>query len=249
MTPFEKIVLVRAIKNISSGEKLLLLTIATHLGNDDVCYLSLTTLQDECCLARDNVSSNIKKLISKKYLQKLPPSAGFKSNRFVINFDEITEKNQERNTTSSKTLLVAKHYHDSSETLLDQERNTTSLVVKHYPKEQLNNKETTIKNNNKQKKAADKDTFSPSPSSSSSSSSSKKQQLTTREARKKKDSCDDDETDEEIGTVMPWELFPEYEGVKETQKHDEVELGESEIGDVMFWEMCSERLENAVTEK
>jgi Helix-turn-helix domain len=138
MTAWEKIKLVRSFDDgsISTGEKFVLFIIATHLGDNDFAWLSLSTLMTECCQARNNLSKNIKKLIQKGYLIRISPSDGYKSNRFKINFDKLP---------SSETLLVAKRYQTSSETLPPQVRNATSLGTKRYPNRKINISEKKVK--------------------------------------------------------------------------------------------------------
>lgn len=145
MTPWDKVIAIRNLRNMPHVQKIILFVIATHLGNNNFAYPSLTTLQEECGLARDNLSSNLNKLINSGYIQKLPPLLPkIKSNRYIVNFSVFC---QEQSTTSSGKLLVVKNYQSSSAPLLDQEWSTTSLVVEHYPKEQLKE----IKRNNNKK--------------------------------------------------------------------------------------------------
>lgn len=136
MSAWDKVNLIRSFNDgiMKAGEKSILLIIASHLGENDFAWLSLTTIANESCMHRTNVNINIKKLISRRYIQKLSPSHGYKSCRFVVNFDVIK-------SASCKTLLVAKHYLTSSETLPPQQRNTTSVVAKRYPNRKIKEKE------------------------------------------------------------------------------------------------------------
>lgn len=90
LKPFDKIVLVRDINFISHTQKIILFIIATHLGNNDFCWLSISTLLKECCLTRrDAVTINISVLVSAGILLKSPPRKGYKSNQYSINFNQI----------------------------------------------------------------------------------------------------------------------------------------------------------------
>jgi len=136
MKPFEKINAVRKISGITSTQKLILLVIATHLGENDLAFLSLTTLQAECCLARSNISKNLNRLIELGLVLRRPPSDGFKSNRYGIAFE---------NLDSSGTLLVVEQYQSSSVPVLDQYRSATKVVAEQHPKRNINNNEKKIK--------------------------------------------------------------------------------------------------------
>lgn len=129
-TAFDKINFVRSFDdgNITPSQKLILLVIATHLGDNDFVFLSLTTFMQECCLTRTNASSNLKKLINCGYLIKLPPSDGFRSCRFLIDFKKLA---------STKTVLVPEQYLTSTGTVLDQYRNSTTLVPEQYPNRKI----------------------------------------------------------------------------------------------------------------
>lgn len=134
MTPFEKICAVRSLRGITSTQKLILLTIATHLGEKDFCYMGYTRLQQECCIAKRNaISDNLSILENKKYVEITPPSEGYKTNRYKINFDTI---NRSPRVTSNSRLLVTEGYQTSN-------RRLPRLVTDGYSIEQLNNKEIT----------------------------------------------------------------------------------------------------------
>ena len=113
LTAFDKINLVRGFNDgkMKGSEKSLLFIIATHLGDNDFAWISLTTLCNESCITRSNVNINIKKLISRGYIQKILPSEGYKSCRFVINFEVI-------HRTSIETTLVLKQYQRGIKTIL-----------------------------------------------------------------------------------------------------------------------------------
>lgn len=114
LRPFDKIEKVRSITGLTSTQKLLLLIIATHLGKNEFCYISITTFQEECCLKkRDAITDNLQVLIDLNLIWKLPPSKGYKSNRYGINFD----------------LLVTVGDWTSHRRLLDQSPTVTRLVT------------------------------------------------------------------------------------------------------------------------
>jgi len=122
LKPFDKIEIIRKITGFTPAQKHLLLLLATHLGTHNFCHPSLSTLMIESGMSRTAVADNLKKLIAVNVLIKLPPSHGYKSNRYLINFE----------------LLVAQDYQCSSLGLLDWYTRTTRLVAQDYPKEQLN---------------------------------------------------------------------------------------------------------------
>lgn len=138
LSAFDKINLVRAFDDnlICIGEKLILLVIATHLGDNDFAWLSLSTLMIECCQGRTTLSNNINKLIKKGYLIKIKPSEGYRSNRLQINFQRLA---------STVSVLVSKQYPTSTETVLDQYQNSTPLVSNQYPNRKINTIEKKIK--------------------------------------------------------------------------------------------------------
>ena len=93
LKPFDKIHLVRKFTGITHTQKIILLVIATHLGSNNSCYVSISTLLSECCLSkRDAITINIKKLIDLGVLFKISPSLGFKSNQYGINFHLLHNK-------------------------------------------------------------------------------------------------------------------------------------------------------------
>ena len=125
LKPFDKIHLVRKFTGITHTQKIILLVIATHLGSNNSCYVSISTLLSECCLSkRDAITINIKKLIDLGVLFKISPCLGFKSNQYGINFD----------------LLVTLGDQTSHPRLLVQSPRVTSLVTVGDPKRNLNNK-------------------------------------------------------------------------------------------------------------
>lgn len=90
LKPFEKIEIIRKCSGLSILQKLLLLTIATHLGKNDYVFLSITTLQKECCVTtRTPITQNIQALIDADIIWKVAPSGKYKSNRYGINFDVL----------------------------------------------------------------------------------------------------------------------------------------------------------------
>lgn len=121
--PFDKIEIIRKCTGLSSTQKLILLIIASHLGKQDLCYISFNTLQEECCLKKRNaVSDNLKSLIDVNILWKIPPSDGFKSNRYGINFN----------------LLVTNGYQCGNPRLPDRYPTVTRVVTNGYPKRKIN---------------------------------------------------------------------------------------------------------------
>lgn len=119
---FDKIEVIRKVTGFTPAQKLLLLLISTHLGKNNFCFLSLTTLMTESGMSRTAVSDNLSKLAAVEVIIKLAPNEDFKSNRYGINFD----------------LIVAQDYQCSSLGLLDQYSRTTRLVAQDYPKRKLN---------------------------------------------------------------------------------------------------------------
>ncbi len=130
LQPFDKIENVRKCTGLSSTQKLILLIIASHLGKNDFCFLSFTTLQKECCIAkRTAISDNLTALIDAEIIWKIPPSKGYKSNRYGINFEK----------------LVTDGYHCSNLRLPDRSPTVTSLVTDGYPKRNINKSEKKVK--------------------------------------------------------------------------------------------------------
>lgn len=123
LTPFDKIEIVRKCEGLSSTQKLILLVIATHLGKNDFAFLSLTTLQKECCLKkRTALSHNLHALIEADIVWRLPPSDGFKSNRYGINLQK----------------LVTNGHQCSDLRLPDRSPTVTRLVTNGHPKRNIN---------------------------------------------------------------------------------------------------------------
>lgn len=122
LKPYDKIVIIRKCQGFTPTQRLILYTIATHLGNNYFCFLSLTTLQNETGLSRSAISDNLKILIEVDVVRKMAPGEGYKSNRYAINFQ----------------LLVVLDYQCSSLGLLDYTARTTRLVVQDYPKRNIN---------------------------------------------------------------------------------------------------------------
>lgn len=156
MTPFEKIIAIRDIENLPHAQKIILLIIATHLGENDFSFLSLETLQKKCGLAKPNLTSNINKLISHGYLDRLHPSDGYKSNRYFINFSTVC---QLRSIASNGALPVTERNPSSNGALPHQSRSVTPPVTERYPKRNIKE----IKRNIKEERAQ-KARSSPSPS-------------------------------------------------------------------------------------
>ncbi len=123
LKPFDKIEIIRRCTGITSTQKLILLTIATHLGKNDFAYVGLNTLKDECCLVKKSaLTKNLSFLIDIAVLWKLPPSDGFKSNRYGINFD----------------LLVTHGHYMGDLRSLEGSPTVTTLVTSGHPKRTIN---------------------------------------------------------------------------------------------------------------
>ncbi len=87
MKPFDKIIKVRSLTGLSSSEKVILLILATHVGKNENCFLSLDTLAEETGIQRRHtVIKYIDRLVERRIIDRIPPSNGFKSNRYAINF-------------------------------------------------------------------------------------------------------------------------------------------------------------------
>jgi hypothetical protein len=124
MKPFDKIEIIRKCTGFTATQKLILLIIASHLGKNDFCFLSLSTLQKETGLSRSTLSDNLKLLMLVEVIWKLNPREKIKSNQYGINFN----------------LLVVSHYQCSSLGLLGWSPHIIRLVVPHYPKRNLKEK-------------------------------------------------------------------------------------------------------------
>ena len=91
MKPFQKIVLTRQVSGISSTQKLILLLIATHIGNNEFAFISLDTLMEESCIKkRTSIVEGLNILSELELIIKLEPSNGYKSSRYGLNFKTIT---------------------------------------------------------------------------------------------------------------------------------------------------------------
>lgn len=134
LTPFEKINIVRNVTGITVVQKCVLLVLVTHIGDNEWCFPSFTTLQRETCLTRANLNINLKCLIDMGHLIKISPSDGYKSNRYAIDFGKCL-------SVDNPKALVSHRYQTSIAPILDQYRTDTRLVSEKYPKEQLNKKE------------------------------------------------------------------------------------------------------------
>lgn len=129
MNSFDRLAIVRSFNDgiITTSQKSLLFIIASHLGENNFAFVSLETLSHEAALVKDKVVLNLKKMLNLGYINKLPPSDGYKSNRYSINMELIA--------TSSQKQPVAKSNRSSSQKQLDQELKATSEVANSYPKE------------------------------------------------------------------------------------------------------------------
>jgi hypothetical protein len=142
LKPFDKIEIVRQCGQLSSTQKLILLIIASHLGKNEFCYLSYNTLQAECCLAKRNaISENLTALAKAGIISILPPSEGFKSNRYSIYFDR----------------LVTNGYQCGNPRLPVRVPTVTSAVTDGYPNRKINkvkrNKRENLNNSESKTKA------------------------------------------------------------------------------------------------
>ncbi len=142
-TAWDKINLVRGFDDgrITSTEKFVLLIIATHLGGNDFAWLSLTTLMRECSQSRGVLNNNIKKLVEKGYLTKISPGDGYKSCRFIIEFENLSSTETVLEPVDNSGSLVRKPYQTGTETVLDWYGNRTRLVRKPYPNRNIKEKE------------------------------------------------------------------------------------------------------------
>lgn len=133
MNGFDKIEIVRKLEGITSTQKLILLVIATHLGDNEFSFPSISTLQKECCIKkRTAIIKNINELVELEFVIKLPPSNGFKSNRYSINFLQVTSNPR---LPVSRKSLVTDGYQLSDPRSLDQSPTVTRLVTHGHPKE------------------------------------------------------------------------------------------------------------------
>lgn len=95
LKPYDKIVAVREIKFLSSTQKFILMTMATHLGSNIECWLSLTTIKEECCLADSHtVINSIRGMIRIGILHKREANHQYKCNQYAIDFDQISYYNK-----------------------------------------------------------------------------------------------------------------------------------------------------------
>jgi hypothetical protein len=142
LTAWEKINLVRSFDDgsINCLQKFLLLTIATHLGDNDFCFLSITTLMRECAIKkRHTVIDNLKILAELNLIQKINPSQGYRSNRYLINFSEGSP------LKGLLTQVVPHKDQGSPSQGLDQSLTGTSVVPHRDPNRNINNIEKKIK--------------------------------------------------------------------------------------------------------
>lgn len=158
MDVIRKIAFVRAISGLSPIEKLILLTISTHLGHNEFTFLSLTTLQRECCIAkRHTLIKYLSKLEEKHLLKKIAPSDGFKSNRYGLNFDLIIKLTEKLSTECSKynNYLVPHRDYPSPCEGLPQSLTGTRLVPHRDPKRNINKIKQKYKQGTHTKRARD----------------------------------------------------------------------------------------------
>lgn len=158
MTPFEKIIAIRDLQGINSIQKIILLIIATHLGNNDFAFLSLTTLQEECCIKkRDSITNAITSLINLGYLSKKSPSDGYISNRYWIHYEAI---NQSPTVTSHRQSLVTVGDGGSHRGRLRESPWVTGVVTHGDPKRNIKEIKRNIKEERAQKARSSPSSFS-----------------------------------------------------------------------------------------
>lgn len=96
LKPFDKVSIARKCPGLSIPQKLTLLVIASRLGKNEFCYLSLDTLQIECSIGgRRHLVKYLKQLSDIGLLLIIPPGDGFSCNRYGINFELIINKTDE----------------------------------------------------------------------------------------------------------------------------------------------------------
>jgi hypothetical protein len=118
LKPFHKIDIIRKCTGFTATQKLLLFIIASHLGNNEFSFLSLTTLQKETGLSRTAITDNLRLLLLVDVIWKIDSGKKYRSNRYGINFSK----------------LVVLDYQCSSLGLLGWSPRTTRVVVSDYPK-------------------------------------------------------------------------------------------------------------------
>jgi len=148
MSAWDKVNLVRAFNiKINYTQKFLLLIIATHLGNNDFCFLSLDTFMDETCIKKRTTISDHLKILEKIGLITIyPPSEGYKSNRYSINFDLLIAASSNPQLLVDSRLPVTHGYRHSNPQLLDQSPTVTGAVTHGYPNRNIKEKEKKDKN-------------------------------------------------------------------------------------------------------
>jgi len=133
---FEKIIAVRKLENINSTHKLILLVIATHIGQNEYAFPSIPTLAKECCLSERRIYSNIKELSELGLLVKLKSDGKFKSNRYALNLSTpLTERHPD-----GKSPLTESHYTPDVSSGYPC-RSVTPPLTERHPKENINNNE------------------------------------------------------------------------------------------------------------
>lgn len=90
LKPFDKVSIARKCPGLSIPQKLTLLVIASRLGKNEFCYLSLDTLQIEYSIGgRRHLVKYLKQLSDIGLLLIISPGDGFNCNRYGINFEMI----------------------------------------------------------------------------------------------------------------------------------------------------------------
>lgn len=88
--PFDKINKIRKATGFTSTQKLLLLTLGSHLGQNEFCWPSILTLHKETALSESTIKENLRLLILHGIVLKLvPEKIGRDSNRYAINFEKL----------------------------------------------------------------------------------------------------------------------------------------------------------------
>lgn len=134
MSAFDKINFIRAFDDgeMSGVEKSLLNIITSHLGDNDFAFIGLTTLQQESCIRkRQSIINNLSRLFMRGYITILKPSDGYKSNRYIVEFEFVQK------VISNPRLLVTVGNYTSYRRSLHQLPTVTTLVTHGNPNRKI----------------------------------------------------------------------------------------------------------------
>lgn len=138
MKPFDKIVAVRNLAGITSVQKVILLTIATHLGEHEITFVSTRTLQRECCIAGpQNLQANLHVLSRLGVLTIHSPNENFKTNQYEIHFDRIKEL-IEKSHAANGALALTESKQAANGALAGCLRSVSGVLTERYPKRNIN---------------------------------------------------------------------------------------------------------------